>query len=293
LTAARFHIIVLSARGFPPASISSQHIMACTRSFNIALPAASIALAVVASLYWAAGGECAQPERSAFSLQGDKELNMQQTCDTRKQVVRIGSDYLCASLSEYHVLIVARAPQWTVRLISVPRKIYTDVALKDWLRRGPPTSFLHLTTLPDWPCVRTGEVPFLSLPATKFAMPYLLKGKSVPLKQGTCGELLALCQGLPPEAAQIMEPYYRTPKGTGFPLRLRVWDFEKYSDKPNPVFIYSGGKSDDGFDLLTTKVWISKRQPLPSVTGYKIRTNVRDVWVNQTQLDDFGEFMRK
>lgn len=218
---------------------------------------------------------------------------MQQTWDAHKQIVRISSDYLCATLSEYQIMILAVAPQWTVRVISVPRKLYTDVELKDWLRRGPPTGFLHVTSLPDWPCVKTGEVRFLNLPATKFAMPYLLKGKTVSLKRGSCGELLSLCQGLPPEAAQIMEAYYRTPKDTGFPLRLRVWDFEKYSDKPNPVFVFSGGTSDEGFDLLTTKAWISKRQPLPSVGGYTARTNLRDVWVNQTQLDDFGEFMRK
>jgi hypothetical protein len=217
---------------------------------------------------------------------------MEQTWDARKQTVRIGSDYLCATLASYHILIVAHAPQWTVRVISVPRKIYTDIALKDWLRRGPPTSFLHVTSLPDWPCVRTGEARFLNLPATIFAMPYMLKGKAVPLKRGSCGEVLSLCQGVPPEAAQIMQPYYRTPKDTGFPLRLHVWDFEKYSDKPNPVFIFSGGKSDEGFDLLTTKVWISKRQPLPSVASYTAHTNLRDVWVNQNQLNDFGEFMR-
>jgi len=266
--------------------------MPCKRKPKSISFVSSFALIVVALLFSVANATPATPDESSFSLKGDRELNLKQTWDKRKEDVRIGSDYLCASLTDYHILLVAHAPQWTLRIISVPRKMYIDVALKDWMRRGPPTGFLHVTSLPDWPCVHTGEVQFLNLPVSKFSMPYLMKGKAVPLKRGSCGELLSLVQGVPPEAGQIMDPYYRTPKVAGFPLRLHVWDFEKYADKPNPVFIFSGGKSDDSFDLQTTKAWISKRQPLPSVAGFKTTTKISDVWVNQTDVKDFEIFMR-
>jgi hypothetical protein len=230
----------------------------------------------------------------ALTLKPDEELDLTFAANSEGHAaVRISSDFLCVDLPAQHMIIVAEAPMWSVRAISPPRKLTGVSSFQDFVRRGSPLNFLKVTSIPEWPLIRLGSKPFMQWQATAYALPYKTQqGKAVPLSRGRVGDFLVLGEGtLPKPACQILATLIQTPKASGLPVQLNLWDTEQ-STKVNSVFLFSGGKHTGPKELATTKVAIVKRRRLPSVEGYKTCKDPRDVWFSHADTEGFEGLMR-
>jgi len=259
------------------------------RSIRSAVVFALFLCAVLTEI--AATGEAVAVNKS-LTLKPDQELNLIQTSEGKINNLRLCSDYFCVEFADYRVFLVCKAPQWNVRIIAPVKKLYFDMPLQDWVRRGSPLNFLHVTSVPEWPTVRVGQQDFLNLRVTKFALPYKVGQRTAALSKGTVGQVLSLTEGAPPAAGMIMETFYHTPKVPGLPLTTSIWDFDKQSGTMSSMFLYSGGTFNSKLDLKTSKSWISKRSPLPSIAGFKVAATARDIWVNQADARGFEDLMR-
>ncbi len=127
------------------------------------------------------------------------------------------------------------------------------------------------------------------------ALPYLDKQHHVvPLKSGSSGHLIVLDEGLPLNAARIMDTLFQTPKSDLYPLRLFVgWQTHQRRDaKVNDVFLFSGGKEGPQTILDTTQLTVEQRHELPGVAGLRLSKDQGSLWADASDLDGIQQLMK-
>ncbi|MBS2004220.1 MAG: hypothetical protein JST44_22125 [Cyanobacteria bacterium SZAS LIN-5] len=239
---------------------------------------------------------CAAPSGQAFSLKPDEELDLSYELEMHRRVnLRICKDYLSIDLPDHQMVILSQAPDWRVRAISPVRKLTGVSTCQDWVRRGSPLNFLKVTSIPEWPLVRTGIRPFLNWNATCYALPYKTQnGAIVPVSRGNVGDFLVLGEGFfPKQPCQIVATLIQTPKSVAaLPLQLNLWDTDKMSSKMNSLFLYSGVNNGGPKAMEAKKIAVVKRHSLPSYQGYKECKDPRDVWVSHADVEGFEGLLR-
>ncbi|HEY9676940.1 MAG TPA: hypothetical protein V6C76_02975 [Drouetiella sp.] len=228
-------------------------------------------------------------------LKPDEELNVNlSTSLNGKCNVRVNKEYLFVDLPQHQIELVAKAPEWNVEAISEPRKLTGKCTLEEFVRRGSPLNFLKIGSVPEWPLIPQPKTTFNGWVASAYAMPFKTqKGDVVPLSRGRVGNVVVLGAGvIPMPACRIISTLIQTPKVDGITVKLFLTQMDASTTKMNSVFLFSGMKRTNPKEVDTLSAAIAKRKPLPSVKGYKVCKDPRDVWVSHADTEGFEGLMR-